>query len=477
MKRFSILLSLLVLVAAVRGAEPKMSQEEKMAWWNDAKFGMFVHWGPYCLYGGEYHGYKQNRGGAEWIMNRCKIPVMEYRAMTSTFNPVNFDAEKLVTMAKNAGMKYLVFTTKHHDGFAMFNSDHTNYNIVDYTPFNRDILDEIVNACRKYDMKFGFYYSQSQDWNHPGGSTGRKEMKEGWSNPDSAAIDKFTKEHKGAWDLYQTTQTFDEYFHKISLPQIKELVTRYPDVAVMWFDTPGGISDSNATEIMDFLAEYPHIITNDRLKRPNFPGDYKTPEGRVPKAEDTEGIYWETCMNIGSSWGFKTWEQNWKPSSEILRNLMTICARGGNYLLNVGPDPLGEIPATPTQCLKEVGEWMAKYGDAIYDSQRSGLTPEWGECIRKDNAKNSSYYLCVFNWPADGKLRLDGKFSAKKATLLTDNSNLKFKRDKNGITIDVPKDSPETVATLIRLDLNGKLPPVKLISNSEKVFKILDADK
>ena len=182
-------------------------------------------------------------------------------------------------------------------------------------------------------------------------------------------------------------------------------------------------------------------------------------------------------MNIGSSWGFKTWEKNWKSSTEILRNLLTICARGGNYLLNVGPDPLGEIPAIPTQCLNEVGEWVSKYGEAIYGTQRSGLAPAWGECIRKDNNKNSSYYLCVFNWPADGKLRLDGKFSAKKATLLTDNSNLKFKRDKNGITIEVPKNAPDSVASVIRLDLNGKLPPVKLISNSEKVFKILDTDK
>ncbi len=459
------------------GKRLKPAPDDKMAVWNEAKFGMFVHWGPYCLYGGEYHGYKQNRGGAEWIMNRCKIPVMEYKAMTSTFNPVGFNADSLVLTAKNAGMKYLVFTTKHHDGFAMFKSRHTNFNIVDYTPFKRDVLDEVVRACRRHGMMFGFYYSHAQDWNHPGGSTGRKEMKEGWANPDSTFINNFTKANHGAWDPYQLTASFDEYFHKISLPQIKELLERYPDVSILWFDTPGGTTDSHATEIMDLLAKYPHIITNDRLKRPNFPGDYKTPEGRVPKAEDIEGIYWETCMNIGSSWGFKSWEDKWKFSEEIIHNLLTICARGGNYLLNVGPDAQGLIPPTPTQCLKEVGDWMGRYGEAVYDAQRSGLTPEWGEVIRKDYDGHSIYYLCVFSWPSDGKLKLNGRFSPRKATLMPDNINLKIVKSGEGITIEVPQSMPDKTVSVIRLDLKGKLPPVNLISNSEKVFKILDEDK
>ena len=190
----SILVSALALCLSLGAlAQPVQSQEEKMEWWNEAKFGLFVHWGPYSLYGGVYNGFQQARGGAEWIMNRCKIPVMEYRAKASTFNPVEFDADRLVLMAKDAGMKYLVFTTKHHDGFAMFQSDASKFNIVDYTHFGRDIVDEVVQACRRHGMKIGFYYSQSQDWCNAGGATARKEMREGWPNPDSTEINLFVR--------------------------------------------------------------------------------------------------------------------------------------------------------------------------------------------------------------------------------------------------------------------------------------------
>ena len=152
-----MVLSLCSWLAA--GAQTNISTDEKMEWWQDAKFGMFVHWGPYSIYGGKYMGHNQRRGGAEWIMNRCKIPVREYKAAASTFNPVKFDADSLVLMAKNAGMKYLVFTTKHHDGFAMFDSDASNFNIVDYTPYRKDIVDEIAKACRRHGVTLGFYYS------------------------------------------------------------------------------------------------------------------------------------------------------------------------------------------------------------------------------------------------------------------------------------------------------------------------------
>ena len=224
-------------------AQPPLVQEQKMADWNEAKFGLFVHWGPYCLYGGVYNGFHQNRGGAEWIMNRCKIPVMEYRAKASTFNPVGFDADALVAMAKGAGMKYLVITTKHHDGFAMFQSDASRFNIADYTPYGKDIIDQVVNACRKQGLKIGFYYSQSQDWRNAGGATARKEMKEGWANPDSLEIDNFTKEHRGAWDYKQFERSFDDYFHAVALPQMKELLSRYgDDLFAIFFDTPMSIT-------------------------------------------------------------------------------------------------------------------------------------------------------------------------------------------------------------------------------------------
>ena len=469
-----VLLLLLTVNVFAQPQQKKLSHDEKMAWWREAKFGMFIHWGPYCLYGGVYNGFNQRRGGAEWIMNRCKIPVREYRAKASTFNPTKFDAEEMVLTAKNTGMKYIIFTTKHHDGFAMFKSKASNFNIVDYTPFKRDIVDELAKACRKHGLKLGFYYSQTQDWCNPGGGTIRKEMREGWANPDSVAIDQFTKANLGGWDCLQRSASIEDYFKNVALPQIKELLTNYGDVAVMWWDTPHRISKEVAQEITDELAKYPQVITNDRLKRPDFPGDYKTPEGRIPKAKDIERVDWETCMNIGTSWGYKSWENKWKDAETVIRNLNTIAARGGNYLLNVGPDPTGIIPAPALNCLKQVGDWMKVNSEAIYGTQRSEVFPKWGECIRKDEKKNSVYYLSVFKWPKEGKLIFETPYKVKKATLLADQSTLKFSKTDKGVAINVPSQAPDKIATIIKLELGVKLPPVQLISNTAKAFEILD---
>ena len=469
-----VLLLLLTVNVFAQPQQKKLSHDEKMAWWREAKFGMFIHWGPYCLYGGVYNGFNQRRGGAEWIMNRCKIPVREYRAKASTFNPTKFDAEEMVLTAKNTGMKYIIFTTKHHDGFAMFKSKASNFNIVDYTPFKRDIVDELAKACRKHGLKLGFYYSQTQDWCNPGGGTIRKEMREGWANPDSVAIDQFTKANLGGWDCLQRSASIEDYFKNVALPQIKELLTNYGDVAVMWWDTPHRISKEVAQEITDELAKYPQVITNDRLKRPDFPGDYKTPEGRIPKAKDIERVDWETCMNIGTSWGYKSWENKWKDAETVIRNLNTIAARGGNYLLNVGPNPTGIIPAPALNCLKQVGDWMKVNSEAIYGTQRSEVFPKWGECIRKDEKKNSVYYLSVFKWPKDGKLIFETPHKVKKATLLADQSTLKFSKTDKGVVINVPSQAPDKIATIIKLELGVKLPPVQLISNTAKAFEILD---
>ena len=477
MKKAVIYLLLLALTQLSAWAQESIDQAQKMKWWEDARFGMFVHWGPYCMYGGVYNGHNQRRGGAEWIMNRCKIPVREYRATAQRFNPVGFSADSLAAMAKRAGMKYLVITTKHHDGFAMFKSDASKFNILDYTPYNRDIIDDVVKACKKYGIKPGFYYSQSQDWCNPGGSTARKLMWEGWANLDSAEINEFTATHHGAWDHLQIQKTFNEYFHDVALPQIKELLSRYGDeIGVIFFDTPQQISKEQAQSVMDELKNYPHIIVNDRLKRPDFPGDYKTPEGRVPKSEDIEGVYWETCMNIGSSWGYKSWDKAWKSGRENIRNLALIASLGGNYLLNVGPDPNGDIPEPARKCLEHTGKWLAVNGDAIYGTRRSHLTAPWGVVTRKDGDKATSLYLCVFNWPENGELTLDCPYKARKASMLMDGSNLSFKSKNSKLTVQLPSSMPDEDCTVVRIDLNKRLKPEHLISNAEKVFKIVDAD-
>lgn len=217
-----------------------------MKWWREARFGMFVHWGPYSLLGGVYNGYLQRVGGTEWIMNRCKIPVKEYQDITRTFNPVKFDPEALVRIAKEAGMKYLVITAKHHDGFAMFKSQASKYNIVDFTPYGKDVLDTLAKACRKQGIKLGFYYSQIQDWNNPGGTTGRRPMSQGWPHPKAEEIDAYTLAHQGSWDPLQQTATRKEYFDRVAIPQIKELLTNYGDIAVFFWDTPSEMTEEYA---------------------------------------------------------------------------------------------------------------------------------------------------------------------------------------------------------------------------------------
>ena len=286
---FALLLSLLLTYPAASRTKP--DGPDKMEWWNEAKFGMFVHWGPYSMYGGVYKGHRQRFGGAEWIFNRCKIPYLEYRENASHFHPDKFDADSLVLLAKRAGMKYLVFTTKHHDGFAMFRSDASEFNIIDYTSFGRDIVDEVASACKRHGIKLGFYYSQEQDWGNPGGATARRPMNQGWAHPDSLLIDEYTKTHSGSWDGFQQIKSFEEYFNDISLPQIKELLDRYgKDLSVIFFDYPVKTTKEQAAKVMDLLKEYPQIIINDRLQKPDYPGDYKTPENMVPKAEDVEGL-------------------------------------------------------------------------------------------------------------------------------------------------------------------------------------------
>lgn len=279
-----------------------ISRDERMEWWRDARFGMFIHWGVYAVPAGTWQGHQIGRGG-EWIMNRGKVSVADYHQMASQFNPIKYDPEAWVKMAKDAGMKYIVITAKHHDGFALFQSNASKWNVVDATPYGKDLLKPLVAACRKYGIRLGFYYSQAQDWNNPGGAAARKVTSEGWANPDSARIDTYTQAHSGHWDPAQTTESMADYIDKVAVPQVKELLTNYGDVAVLWWDTPTNMTDPMAEKLQAVLSLQPKIITNDRLKRPNFAGDYKTPEQKIPNLADLDGKDWETCMTMNGTWG------------------------------------------------------------------------------------------------------------------------------------------------------------------------------
>jgi alpha-L-fucosidase len=434
-----------------------LSKEERMQWWRDARFGLFIHWGVYSVPAGTYNGHQINRIG-EWIMNRGKIPVAEYQAFAKEFNPTKYDAEAWVKMAKDAGMKYIVITAKHHDGFAMFKSNASKWNIVDATPYGKDVLKPLAAACKKYGIKLGFYYSQAQDWNNPGGAAARKVASEGWANPDSASIDAYTSEHGGHWDPAQTAKPMSEYIDQVAVPQVKELLTNYGEVAVLWWDTPTDMTDEFAEKLNALLALQPNIITNDRLKRPNFPGDYKTPEQRIPNLTELDGKDWETCMTMNETWGYKSYANNWKSTETLVRNLVDIASKGGNYLLNVGPKSDGTIPQESIDRLKQIGEWMKVNGESIYGTNASPLAPlPWGRCTMKQKDGNTILYLSVFDWPKDGKILVPTTNQVVSAKLLTNGKSVSANNGTDGVEISVPSTAPDPIASVIKLELKGKV--------------------
>ena len=461
MKRVFILMTTAILFAGQVypqnfESSKKLPDEERLTWWHEARFGMFIHWGVYSMWAGNYHGYEQARGGAEWIMNRCKIPVAEYQDTAKNFNPVKYNPDEWVRMAKDAGMKYIIITSKHHDGFALFESNASPWNVVDATKYGKDLLKPLAEACKKQGIKLGFYYSQAQDWNNPGGSVARKLMKEGWPNPDSTKIDKYTKEHQGHWDPAQETATFDEYIDRVSVPQVREILSNYGEISVLWWDTPTHMTDEAALKLQKLLELQPNIITNDRLKRPNFPGDTKTPEQKIPNQSDLDGQNWETCMTMNGSWGWRD-DNKWKSTETLIRNLVDIASKGGNYLLNVGPKPDGTFPKESIERLKAIGDWMNINSEAIYATQRSPFpTFSWGRCTKKENTKGTTLYFSVFEWPASGKLTIPGlKNKVISARLLDGNLMLKTNALKDGLEIIVPSKEPDTIASVIKVEVKG----------------------
>jgi alpha-L-fucosidase len=392
-------------------------------------------------------------------MNRGKIPVADYQQFAKEFNPVKYDADAWVKAAKDAGMKYIVITAKQHDGFALFDSKASKWDIADATPYKKDLLKPLADACRKYGIRLGFYYSHAQDWNNPGGAAARKVTSEGWANPDSAKIDAYTESHSGHWDPAQTTKTMSQYIDEVAVPQVKELLTNYGDVAVLWWDTPTGMTDEFAEKLNALLKMQPNIITNDRLKRPNYPGDYKTPEQRIPNLSELDGKDWETCMTMNETWGYKSYAHNWKSVETLVRNLVDIASKGGNYLLNVGPKADGTFPQESIDILKGMGVWMKVNGEAIYDSKASpfGLFP-WGRCTKKENGKNTTLYFSVFEWPKDGKLSIPGfKNEVIKTTLLANGTVLTTSTTGDNLVVNVPANPLDKVATVIKVEVKGNV--------------------
>ena len=417
--------------------ETKEQRDARMGWWREARFGMFIHWGVYAVPAGTYDG-KQIGGIGEWIMNRGKIPCAVYREYAKQFNPVKYDADAWVRLAKKAGMKYIVITSKHHDGFTLYPSAVTNWGI-GITPYGKDLLQPLADACRKHGIRLGFYYSQAQDWNNGGSAC------------------------SGKWDPAMQ-RSMDEYIAQVAVPQTREILTRYGEgiPAVLWWDTPCDMTAERAKPLIELLKLKPGIIHNNRLGG-GFRGDTETPEQHIP-ATGYKDRDWETCMTLNDTWGFKSYDHAWKSTETLVRNLIDIASKGGNYLLNVGPTAEGEIPQPSIERLEEVGTWMDQYGAAIYGTTASPFAKlPWGRCTKKMTARGGTLYLHVFDWPADGKLLVPGLKSEVGRPRLLGGAKLTAESTEEGVVIAVPAAAPNAIASVIELPFSGELKVVKAL--------------
>jgi alpha-L-fucosidase len=396
--------------------ETTAARDARMKWWRDARFGMFIHWGIYAV-----------PADGEWYMTNAKVPIPTYEKYAAQFDPVKFDADKIAAVAQAAGQKYLVITSKHHDGFCMFKTATTKYNVVDATPWHTDPLAALSAACAKHDVKFCCYYS-IMDWHSPDQIGAKPDGDHPTYNPTSFR----SPETKAAYITYMKTQ-------------LKELITGYHP-AVIWFDgewMKGWTVDDGKDLVAYLYALDPKLILNDRT---SGGGDYGTPEQKIP----ANGLAtdWETCMTINGSWGFRAKDTGFKSTKTLLHNLIDIASKGGNYLLNVGPTPEGEIPQPEIDRLTEMGQWLKVNGDAIYGTKASPFKQQlpWGRATQKGN----KLYLCMFDWPADGKLTVPLAGGVTKAYLLADPSkSMKTSAVSAGLEIAVPDEPPDFAGVIV----------------------------
>ncbi|WP_098946181.1 alpha-L-fucosidase [Pseudalgibacter alginicilyticus] len=421
--------------------ETLAERDARMEWFRVARFGMFIHWGVYAVPAGIYKGEKAGKYG-EWIMSDASIPMATYQQYSKAFNPVKYNPEAWVKLAKDAGMKYIVITSKHHDGFALFDSKVSEWDIMDASPYKKDLIAPLAEACKKHGIKLGLYYSQAQDWIQGGSARGNNK--------------------KGKWDPAQE-HDMDDYIKNIAVPQVKEILTQYQP-AILWWDTPRGMTKERAEQFLPLLKLAPGVIHNNRLGG-DYEGDISTPEQFIP-GTGLSGD-WESCMTMNNTWGYKSYDHNWKSTETLIQNLVDIASKGGNFLLNVGPTAEGLIPEPSVERLKNIGEWMDKNSESIYGTSASPCrTPAWGRITTLNKGKNTTLYLNVFDWPENGKLFIPITNKVQSCNLLVDASKkYKTKTDEQGTTISLAGKAPDSISSVIVLELNGK----PMVSDADKI--------
>jgi len=437
MNTFWPLAAILCLTLAMASASPAAPSPEEESpeafakrtqWWREARFGMFIHWGVYAV-PADATDINGNRAGAEWYQYNKRMQVSDYEKFAPRFNPTRFDAKAWVKAAKDAGMKYIVITSKHHDGFAMYDSKVSDYNIVKGTPFGRDPLKELAGECRKQGIRLCFYHS-IMDWHHP----------------DYLPRREWEKETRPAGDA-----SLDRYLDYMK-SQIREILTGYGPIGILWFDGQWEHSaeELRAAEVTAFIRGLqPGILINDRIQRPE---DYATPEQYIPGSAMGQGRLWETCMTMNDTWGYARNDHNWKSTNQLIRNLCDIASKGGNFLLNVGPTETGEFTPETVERLAGIGRWMEANGEAVYGTERSPFRRLSFD--GRVTSKGNTLYLHVFNWP-EGGIELTGlKTPVRSAKALDGGQRLKVTIGPDGPGIARPA-RLDPVATVVEVRLAG----------------------
>ncbi|MEI6892086.1 MAG: alpha-L-fucosidase [Pontiella sp.] len=399
---------------------------------NDGNYAMFIHWGLYSQLANKVEG-KTYYGIGEWIMNprMAGIPPEKYKELAKTFNPQQFDATYIAKLAKDAGMKYVIITAKHHDGFAMYDSKACDFNITKTTPWAKDPMHALAAACRAEGLGFGFYYSQNQDWTYPGGGNGPQVDENG--NPAS----------------------FEDYFNEKCLPQVEEITSNYGPIELVWFDTPGKMPKKYAEKLVEIVRKnQPNALVSGRVGH-NM-GDYQTLGDMEVPHKNVKGM-WEAVDTTNDSWAYAWYDEYWKTPKEILRRLIACVGRGGTYMLNIGPRGDGSVPERAARALRESGEWIRTYPQVVYATDASPWEHAlpWGDVTRKGN----KLYISVFEWPTSGKLYLPGlKTEIVSAKLLkgSESELLKVETSKGWTLFSVPTVAPEKLVSVIVVDLAGE---------------------